>query len=127
MATREISITTMPDAELVRLINIASAELARRMSVALPALPPEQPAQRQTVPVELPATAPGEDDKDFCLHIAQRLRSGDYIKAEERRRVAGVAERFPGWVRRQGLPLDAGTSSWREAAERGRVGQARER
>lgn len=127
MAVREISITTMPDAELVRLINIASAELARRMSVALPALPLEQPAPRQTVPVEMPATVPGADDKDFCLHIAQRLRSGDYIKAEERRRVAGVAEEFPGWVHRQGLPLDAGTGSWRKAAERGRIGQARER
>jgi len=127
MAAREISITTMPDAELVRLINIASAELARRMSVALPALPPEQPAPRQTVPVELPATTPGEVDKAFCLHIAQRLRSGDYIKAEERRRVAGVAEKFPSWVRRQGLPLDSGTGSWRKAAESARVGQARER
>jgi hypothetical protein len=75
----------------------------------------------------MPATAPGEDDKEFCLHIAQRLRRGDYIKADERRRVAGVAERFPDWVRRQGLPLDAGTGSWRKSSERGRVGQARER
>lgn len=129
--TFEISITKMPDAELVRIINVASAELARRMQVQLPELPAASvvPSDKLSVTTrdDNRPPAPDRGDRDFCLHIAQRLRSGEYIKAGERERVAQIAAAYPNWARLQSLPAGKGTGPWRKAAAMYQIGFSKER
>lgn len=106
--------------ELAELIREASLELASRMN--------EPEIQR--IQADRPVVAlrePPEDDKDFVLRTKAELQRGGYIRAAERQRVAAIAERYPDWVRRQGLPTEKGTGAWRDAAHRLSAPRARER
>jgi hypothetical protein len=98
------------DAELIELIQAASAELAERSAR------PE--VQRVAAPKQMIIMRePPEHLKEFCLRIKTMLRTGAYITASERHRVAEIAETYGEWVRRQGLPDEKGTKVWREAKQ----------
>lgn len=105
---------------LLELLRDVSREIETRLST-----PIEQ--RVQAVEPVVVVREPREADKQLCLHVGQRLRRGDYIKAAERQRVAEIAAEFGTWVEKQGLPTDGGTGSWRKAAEKHRIGFARER
>lgn len=105
---------------LLNLLQDVAAEVSARLST---------PIEQRVVAVEsvVVVREPTAGQKEVCLQVAQALRSGGYITADERRQVAAVANEFPQWVRLQGLPLDSGTGSWRKAAEKYRIGSAKER
>ena len=105
-----MNLSTMNDAELIELIQKASAELADR------AARPEVKridAPKQTIIMR----EPPEHQKEFCLRIKTMLGHGVYINAFERQRVAEIAETYGEWVKRQGLPTEKGTKVWREAKQ----------
>lgn len=108
----KIDLSSFTDAELSRLIVNASQELHDRLSDT-PLVKRVAGAQRPVITVQ----EPDYEDKQFALHIVSILRTGCYIKAGERRRVAEIAAKYPAWVRQQGLPLVAGTAAWRHAAK----------
>lgn len=135
MTTRK-PIPEMSDVELVRLIHAASGELARRANIR----PAESLVAAASVPVRdatfdagitasvAAASAPvrdakmaallsepDADDADYCLMIAARIRAGGYVKASERARVAQIAEAYPLWVSRQGLPKGHSAGDWKRA------------
>ncbi|WP_343591886.1 hypothetical protein [Paracidovorax wautersii] len=56
---------------------------------------------------------PAEQDADFVLMISARVKSGAYIKAAERERVAQIAQEFGPWVERQGLPTTHNVGDWK--------------
>jgi len=105
-----INLNTLSDAEIATLIQSAAAELAGRLSASPAAQPPVA-----SPPAAGPRDAPSEDEVDFCMYVKGLLQSGQYIKAGERQRMADIASRHASWVRRQGLPTDAGTGSWKHA------------
>ena len=72
---------------------------------------PKQVRIQAERPVEA-LRVPSQDDADFVLMIAQKLRSGDYIHAAERRKVAELAQEFGPWVIRQGLPTMHNAGDW---------------
>lgn len=109
---------TMPG--LLQLMRDVSAEIEARITA--PEVQREKAVRRLIIMRE-----PDDDDKAFCLHIAQKLRSGAYIKADERARVAEIAKDFAPWVIAQRLPTSRGTGPWRKAAEFFSVGFAKER
>ena len=105
-----MTLSTMNNAELIELIQKASAELADR------AARPEVKriaAPKQTIIMR----EPPEHQKEFCLRIKTMLSHGAYIKASERQQVAEIAETYGEWVNRQGLPTEKGTKAWREAKQ----------
>lgn len=105
-----MNLSTMNDAELIDLIQKASAELAER------AARPEVKriaAPKQTIIMR----EPPPHQKEFCLRIKTMLGHGVYINASERQQVAEIAETYGEWVRRQGLPTEKGTKAWREAKQ----------
>ena len=105
-----MNLSTMNDAELIELIQKASAELAER------AARPE--VKRIAAPIQaIIMREPPEHQKEFCLRIKTMLTKGAYIKASERQQVAEIAEAYGEWVRRQGLPTEKGTKAWREAKQ----------
>lgn len=106
--------------QLAELIRDASAELASRL-----AEPNVERVKSERPHVVL--REPPEDDKEFVLRLKTTVLGGGYVTADERRRVAEIAEEYEPWVLRQGLPTDSGTGSWRKLAERARVKPARER
>lgn len=115
MTTRK-PIPEMSDVELVRLIHAASGELARRANIR----PAESLVAAASVPVRDAKMAallsePDADDADYCLMIAARIRAGGYVKASERARVAQIAEAYPLWVSRQGLPKGHSAGDWKRA------------
>lgn len=116
----KIDLTQMSTPNLLKLLRNVSREIEARISQPIE----QRIAQEQPVSV---IREPSEADKQHCLHIAQLLRHGGYIKADDRRRVAAIAQEFGPWVEKQGLPTDGGTGSWRKAAEKYSVGFARER
>lgn len=119
-ARMKIDLTQMSTPNLLKLLRNVSREIEARL---------EQPIEHriaQEQPVVI-VREPCEADKQHCLHVAQMLRSRGYIKAEDRRRVAEIAQEFGDWVIKQGLPTDGGTGSWRKAAEKYSIGFARER
>ncbi len=115
-----INLKKLSTPALLELLRDVSREIETRLST-----PIEQ--RVQAVEPVVVVREPGEADKQLCLHIAQRLRRGDYIKAAERQRVAEIAAEFGAWVEKQGLPTSAGTGAWRKAAEKYSIGFAQER
>lgn len=105
-----MNLSTMNDAELIELIQKASAELAERAArpeVKRVAAPKQMIIMRE----------PPEHQKELCLRIKTMLSQGIYISASERQQVAEIAETYGEWVRRQGLPEEKGTRAWRIAKE----------
>lgn len=102
----------LSDRALSQLIAAAHQEWARRQQPTQSEAAQPPPAASPTSPAE-----PPEADKAFVLSVKTMVGEGCYIKAAERHRVAEIAEHFPDWVARQGLPCDAGTGSWRRAGE----------
>lgn len=70
---------------------------------------------------------PPKEDADFCLMIAARIRSGGYVKAAERERVAEIAQEFGEWVKRQGLPTTHNAGDWRRKIAEQSAPRAKER
>lgn len=90
---------------LVRLISDASIELEARLSAPIDVrLHDGRPVRTLRVPTE--------DDADFVLMIAARVKAGGYVKAGERQRVAEIAQEFAAWVERQGLPTTHNAGDW---------------
>lgn len=116
----KIDLAQMSTPNLLRLLRNVSREIEVRVGQPLE----QRVAQEQPVVI---VREPSESDKELCLHIAQRLRSGGYIKAAERQEVARIAKDYGEWVEKQGLPTYSGTWAWRKAAERYSIGFARER
>jgi len=116
----KIELSQLTDAELANLIAAAMQEWGARREPGVVTI------RNRPAPVVV-LHEPGENDKNFCLHIAQRLRRGDYIKAGERGRVAEIAEKCGDWVVEQGLPTERGTGAWSKAAAMYRTGFAKER
>ena len=95
---------------LARLIADASKELQARLSAPVEVrLHDGRPVQTLRVPAE--------DDADFVLMIAARVRAGGYVKAGERERVAQIAQEFGAWVARQGLPTTHNAGDWKRKIE----------
>lgn len=122
-----IDLKALSDEEVARLLAAAAAEIAARLSsrpavVAAAPLPAPGPPIAPTGPA-----APGDDDKDFALRIAARLRRGDYIKSLERQRIAEIAEKYPAWIRAQRLPTTASGGEWQRKREYYSVAPAPER
>lgn len=111
----KIDLASLTDQELSALLMGAMKEWASR-----------QPGHQETQIVRQPAPKPRiitlkeppERDKEFVLSLKARLIRGQYIKAGEREAVAEIAEHYPQWVLRQGLPTEKGTRAWRDAADR---------
>lgn len=70
---------------------------------------------------------PQENDADFVLMIAARVRAGGYVKAGERERVAKIAQEYGGWVKRQGLPVTHNAGDWKRRTETARAPRAQEK
>lgn len=116
----------MPDAELIRLINAASTELLRRAGQKVASPAPCKTLQPDPAVAAL-ISKPDPADEDFCLMIAARIRSGGYVKAGERERVAAIAQNYPLWVERQGLPTAHNAGDWRRGAAHASAPRARGR
>lgn len=110
-----IPISQMPDAELVRLIQAASTELARRIAGSATQEPATNEVARTLSKQEI--ALPSPDDRDFCLYVKSKLQSSGYVTADERMRVAEIALKHASWVRRQGLPTEHNTGPWRKAGQ----------
>ena len=95
---------------LLRLLRDVAAELEARHST------PTVQHVHATRPVET-LRVPPEDDADFCLMIAARVKAGGYVKAGERERVAQIAQEFGPWVHRQGLPTSHNAGYWKRKTE----------
>ncbi len=81
-------LSLLTEAQLVKLIKEAGAELAARLD--------RQQIDRIPTPrVVVTMREPSEDQKDFVLMLKARLKKGEYIKAGERREAAAIAERVP--------------------------------
>lgn len=105
-----MNLSIMNDAELIELIQKASAELAERAA--------RSEAKRIAAPKQtIIMREPSEHQKEFCLRIKTMLGHGVYINARERQQVAEIAETYGEWVRIQGLPTEKGTKAWREARQ----------
>jgi len=105
-----MNLSTMNDAELIELIQKASAELAERAArpeIKRVAAPKQMIIMRE----------PPENQKEFCLRIKTMLSTGAYINASERQQVAEIAENYGEWVKCQGLPTEKGTKAWNEAKQ----------
>lgn len=125
----KLSLETMSDLDLSRLIAAAMLEWAKRQEsgTKLAASAADAGGTSEAEPHRLPETEPDPEEKDHCLFIAARLRRGEYIKAAERARVAEIALAHPEWVKRQGLPVSKSNSDWETMRNRNRSGRARER
>ena len=120
----KIDLTALTAPQLAVLIVEAGALLAERLgggatAIASVSMPPKPRAPE--------LDAPADDDKDFVLYVKSLVQRGQYIKADERTRVAEIALNHPAWVRRQGLPADGGTGSWRKAGQYMGGARAKER
>ena len=117
---RKIDLVHFSTPDLLVLLRELSSEIERRLGI------PIEQRVRDVEPVQV-LREPAAADKAFCLHIARKLQQGEYIKAGERARVAGVAAEFAAWVIKQGLPTEGGTGPWRKQADMYRVGFAGEK
>lgn len=110
----KIDFSALSDADLSALIVGAMQEWGSRQQN-----PQEVVIERKPAPAPRVITInePKEADKQFALSIKTQLQRGLYIKAGERTRVAELAEKYPDWVMRQGLPTERGTAAWRQAKD----------
>ena len=105
---------------LVQLIADASKELQSRLSAPIDVrLHDGRPVRALRVPPE--------DDADFVLMIAARVRARGYVKAGERQRVAEIAQEFGEWVKRQGLPTTHNAGDWQRKIAEQSAPRAKER
>lgn len=116
----QTDMSRLTDKELSALIMAAMEEWASRQPEAQQA-----PIRRQTAaprmvpqPREVPVNEPPQPSKEVVLGIKTRLLHGKLITAAERAAVSTIAEKFPEWVLRQGLPTVKSNREWREAADR---------
>lgn len=100
-----IPLKTISTPGLLKLMRDVAAELEVRLNT------PEIERVHDVRPVRT-LRVPAEDDADFVLMIAARVKSGDYVKAGERERMAEIAQEFGEWVRRQGLPTTHNAGDW---------------
>lgn len=111
----EIDVTQLSDQDLAQLIASAMQEWAGRQTA------PEQQAVIQRKPASEPRvvtiTEPPQDMKDFVLRIKAMVSKGALITPGERKRVVKIAEDYPDWVTRQGLPTVNDTRAWHQASE----------
>lgn len=110
-----IDLASLTDQELSALLMGAMKEWASRQPGHLETQIVRQPAPKPRV---VTLKEPPEQDKEFVLSLKTRLMQGQYVKAGERAAVAEIAEHYPQWVLRQGLPTEKGTKVWRDAADR---------
>lgn len=124
----KIQLNEISTAGLLRLLRDVAAELETRQAPfsAQPAKKPAAASQPDPAMAALLHT-PDTEDADFCLMIAARIRSGGYVKAGERERVAEIAQNFPLWVKRQGMPTTHNAGDWRRSTERASLPRAKER
>lgn len=115
-----MNLSKLTQAELVDLIQKASAELASRLSQ------PEMHRIKHERPI-LAMREPSEDDKDFVLAMKELLRKGQYAKAGERERVAEIAEQYPEWMAQQRMPKSRSAGEWRRVGDFYALGRAKER
>ena len=105
---------------LVRLIADASKELQARLAAPLEVrLHDGRPVHTLRVP--------SEEDADFVLMIAARIRARGYVRAAERERVAQIAQEYGEWVKRQGLPTSHNAGDWKRRIEIYSAPKAREK
>lgn len=105
--------------ELLRAIQLASAELAKRAK--------GEATQQVPKPKRRVIDAPDDGDRDFILRLKTKALGGEYISASERDRVAEISENYSDWVSRQGLPTERGTGAWRKLAAYARTPAAKPR
>lgn len=113
------ALNEMTNEQLAALIRDAGAILASRLATGQAATVPP--------PALSPVTLPTDEERDFALGVARFLESGGNVLAADRDRIADIATRHPGWVKRQGLPTERGKWAWRKIAERNRTGKTKER
>lgn len=106
----KINLNEVATGDLFRLLKEIAQELEARNS--RPVVERVQD-QRPVVTLRVPA----ESDADFVLAIAARMKSGGYVKAGERQRVAEIAENYGPWVRQQGLPITHNAGDWQRAGQ----------
>lgn len=117
----KIDLETLSTHELARLIKSASAELESRLNT-------EPVVQRVPAPaLVVILREPPAEEKDFVLMVKAATKQGQYATADERRRVAEIAEKFPEWVARQGLPTTHNNGDWRKSQQRLSAPRAKER
>lgn len=124
----KIQLNEISTAGLLRLLRDVAAELETRQT-AFAAQPAKKPAAASQPDPAMAALlhAPDTEDADFCLMIAARIRSGGYVRAGERERVAAIAQDFPAWVSRQGLPTVHNAGEWQRAKSSAAAPRARAR
>ncbi len=115
-----IPLKEISTAGLFKLLRDVSAELEARMSA------PVHHRVKDVLPVRT-LRVPSEDDADFVLMIAARVKSGGYVKAGERERVAEIAQEFGEWVKRQGLPTTHNAGDWKRKIESSSAPRLKER
>lgn len=91
---------------LLKLLRDVAAELDSRLN----AEPPLKEVQDMLPVVAI--RVPPEDEADFALMIAAKLRAGEYIRANERQRIAEIAQEYAPWISRQGLPTTHNAGDW---------------
>lgn len=111
---------------LLRLMRDVAAEIESRLKTGPVEVREKAPSPKGARVAQVLRT-PADEDRDFVLMVAGMVRRGDYIKAEERQRVAQIAEEFGPWVKHQGLPIAPGATAWKRAGEAIRAPRARER
>lgn len=117
----KINLSKLSDADLAQLIAAAGAELSRRLTEE------DRIVRRPTAPETVVVDEPPIDEKDFVLYVKGLMRSGSYIKSEERRRVTEIAAQYPTWVRMQGVPTTSGAGEWKKATAFSSARRAQER
>lgn len=113
----QISTVSTPD--LIKMLRKITDEIEVRMQAKpqVTAAPEPEPAPKVTAPAVPEIARPPEKDADFVLMIAGLIKKGGYAKAEERERVAEIAQEFGPWVERQGLPTGSGAGEWRRKTQ----------
>lgn len=117
MIPAKLDLTAISTPDLLGLMKNIAAELESRLAE------PKQVRIQEERPV-VAMRMPPEDDADFVLMIAQKLRSGAYIKAGERQRVAELAKEFGPWIHRQNLPTTHNAGDWKRKGEFVSAGRA---
>lgn len=117
----QIDFEKMTSHELARIIKAASSELERRLNDT--PIIERTPAPRTVITVQEPPAT----DKDFVLALKAALQSGNYATAAERRRCAEIAEKYPSWVRSQGMPTTHNAGDWNRSRQNQSRPRAKER